>query len=112
MAMLTLKNVNVLAPAEVRIYRVTADGTMSVDPVEFTQLDNGNGSGAGIKLLAAYEVSCVGAIPYAGNFELTLGAMTITNGKTSSTATDFDTMKAGLATFGIKVVSVPLYEPS
>ena len=72
MAILTLKNVNVLAPAEVRIYRVTADGTMSVDPVEFTKLLNGNGRGAGIKLLAAYEVSCVGAVPFAGNFELTL----------------------------------------
>ena len=70
MANYVIENVDPLAPKSVCIYVVSPDGTLvPKDITQFTNLD-AFGKGLGINLLRGYNVSCVGAYPYAGAIEV------------------------------------------
>lgn len=64
MSLYNIKNLNKDSDTEVRIYRISSDGTL-IPSVDFTNLDDLNAN-IGVKLKRNFEVDCFGALNYAG----------------------------------------------
>ncbi len=110
MSELQIRNLDVLAAKEVRIYRVSADGALIPVGDKFTQLDQ-FGTAIGINLASGYNVSCVGAVSVGGMLELSaIAGAKLTNGVTLQTVdTEEDIIATMQTTYGLEVHNLPVW---
>lgn len=64
-----LINLDPTQETEVRIYQISADGSMVPADETFTKIGD-NGTGVGVRLEKGYGVDFTGALPYAGVLDL------------------------------------------